>query len=61
MIVTAADKSRFNAVTGLYEVCIFGLKDSSVAITPSENTTSGRYPASDSILYTINIPSQTSV
>ena len=61
LILTAADRSRFGATTGLYEVCIFGILDSSVAITPREVNSGGRYTAADSIVYTVNIPSNNGV
>ena len=61
LIVTAADRVRFGTPTGLYEVCIYGFEDSSVAITPSEVNSGGRYTAQDSVLYTINVPSKSSV
>ena len=59
--MTAADRVRFGTTTGLYEVCIFGFEDSSVAITPSEVNSGGRYSAQDGTTYTVNVPSKSSL
>ena len=41
-------------------MCIFGNLDSSVAITPTDNNTAGRYFAQDGVVYTFNVASITS-
>lgn len=56
LILTAADRARFGFKTGLYEVCLFGLQDSTVGLTPIEDATGGRYTAKDSVVYTISVP-----
>jgi len=61
LILTPADRIRLNMKTGLYEICIFGYEDSSVAITPVEVNTGGRYSALDSITYTTNIQRKSAV
>ena len=62
LILTAGDRLKYGFTTGLYEICIFGYKDtSSVAITPTEVITSGQYVADDGVTYTVNIPSTKAV
>jgi hypothetical protein len=58
LILTAADRARLGFRTGLYEVCIFGLQDSTVGLTPREENTGGRYTASDSVVYTLPVYSR---
>lgn len=58
LILTAADRARFGFKTGLYEVCLFGLEDSTVGLTPIEDSTGGRYTAKDSVVYTISVPAR---
>jgi hypothetical protein len=57
LIFTQDDRKRLGFRTGLYELCIFGLQDSSsVGLTPIEENTGGRYTASDGVVYTVNVP-----
>ena len=58
LILTAADRARLGFRTGLYEICIFGLQDSTVGLTPREENTGGRYTASDSVVYTLPVYSR---
>ena len=58
IIMTPADRLRFGYTQGLYQVCIYGNMDSSVAITPTEVNTGGRYTALDGTVHTIDIKSK---
>ena len=56
MIVTAAERARIGAKTGLFEICLYGVMDSSVALTPVEEVTGGRYYMEDNVIYTLSVP-----
>ncbi len=58
LILTASDRARYGFKTGLYEVCLFGLQDSTVSLTPIEEATGGRYTAENGVVYTINVPAR---
>ena len=56
LIMTAQDRANFGLRTGLYEICIFGLKDqNTVGLTPVETVSGGRYDCQDSVIYTVNV------
>lgn len=61
LIVSSADRIRYGMRSGLYEICIFGNQDSSMALIPTEDNTGGRYTAEDSMAYTVNVPQKGSV
>jgi hypothetical protein len=59
IILTAADRVRFGYTQGLYEICIYGYLDSTVALAPTEVNSGGRYTANDGVINTVNIPGLT--
>lgn len=59
IIMSSADRVRYGFTQGLYEVCIYGYLDSTVALTPTEVNTGGRYSANDGMVHTFNVPGLT--
>lgn len=59
IIISSADRVRYGYTQGLYEVCLYGYLDSTVALTPTEVNTGGRYSAIDGMVHTFNVPGQT--
>jgi hypothetical protein len=55
LILTDEDRRRTGYRTGLYEVCAFGLDDSSFSISPKEDNYVFRYDAADQTVYTFNL------
>jgi hypothetical protein len=60
MIIKATDRSQiFKQRSGLFEVCVFGYMDSSVAIKPVEVNTGGRFTAIDGTAHTFLLANKT--
>jgi hypothetical protein len=60
LILTAAERSRLGFKTGLYEICIFGYQDSSVAITPTEYNFAKRFNLEESQQTSLSIQRRSS-
>lgn len=61
LILTAAERARLGFKTGLYEICIYGYQDSSVAITPTEINGANRFELSDGQQITTSIQRRSSM